>query len=274
MPTPPRPARPGVPRPARPSPPGRPSASRAQKKGPPLVVGQRVWHPQHGGGRVVSLEGVTAGVLFGAEASPRKVLLLGLVSWKARPLEARPTGAVTSSVARTAVAGGPAARPATRVAWHPVPRTLVILARERGLRVDAIDGGFAIVMSKAPQRQLVRIREDADGHHEARAAVSAHAGASRTQRDAVASVNAIIDGHLARGQELEARLALVAYLPGAERRLEQASRESPAPGRKKRGRKAAAPASSPEPPGPWERRRWPGMIRIVQGGAPGLGKRH
>jgi hypothetical protein len=245
---------------------------------PRLVVGQRVWHGVHGKARITRIDGERATVQPEAEGSPRTVPLAELISWKVHakqsvtapaPKKSRILPAQPVRPSRPAATTARALSPADPGTWYPVTRTLVVLAREKGLRVDPKPGGFAIRSTRPPFRELVRIREDATGAHSARAAASAGTSVTDEGRLVVTAVNREIARHLQRGLDLQARLALVAYLRKAEVHLEQAARTTRTP--------KGAPS---EPKGPvsdglgrWERKTWPGMIRFVQGGSPGSGRR-
>jgi hypothetical protein len=258
-------------------PPGLPASTRgtttlrppAARSANPLVVGQWVHHPDRGKGRVIAISGPVASVRFGAEPTDCSIPLPQLVSHKAHrratasPVAARPATVTRGSTATT-VSGATAPGPRVNEhAWHPVTRTLVILAREQGLRVDERPDGWSIRTQQPPHRELVRVREDDFGSHTARAAVTVPAGASDALRSAAAGLDRDIARHLEGCLSLEGRLALMGVLRKAQGRLDRVASRAPA----KRTRVASKGSTKVK------RARPVTYIRVVQGGAPGLGRR-
>jgi hypothetical protein len=144
-----------------------------------------------------------------------------------------------------------------------VTRTLVILAREQGLRVDQRPDGYSIRAPQSPHRELVRVREDEFGSHMARAALSVPSGSSDALRSAAGELNREVARHLEACLALESRLALVGVLKKAQGRLDRVAPRTPA----KRKRVASKGAKKLKRAAPAT------YIRVVQGGAPGLGRR-
>jgi hypothetical protein len=244
-----------------------------------------VWHERIGKARVVRVLGELTEIRA-LDAIEHQVPTRELRSWKLRG-----PGGGGRAAGRWGQIPGPSApdlkpegtkrRTDAQVAravastWYPVPRTLVMLTKEQGLIVEERGSGFSVRSRHPPQRELMRIRQDPEGSHAARPSVAVGAGSSPARRRAVADIERDMARLLESGGELRSRLKLVALLKSVDRLLAktEAASSSPRANAPSREGGRSAQRRSDDAVGRWERRTWPGMIRFVQGGSPGLGKR-